>query len=235
MPAETSSRIVFIDYWKSLAILSMILYHFLFDLNFFNVLTIDLSLFPIRFIQLFSGLSFIFISGFLLSHTVSPTRFPKKRFIVLFLLALCISFASWVYPNESYIKFGIIHFLALSTLLGFFTLTLSQNQKLLLSLIVLILGFYFSTLSTPLPFLFFLNLLTPDFSSLDFYPIFPFFAVFLLGQYFASSPFPISIEKFLNFLPQNHLIEKIAKNSLLIYIVHQPLLILAFFIFSKTL
>ncbi len=233
--STNSSRLLFIDYWKSLAIFSMIIYHFLFDLNFFNLLKIDLSFAPIRFIQLFSGLSFILISGFLSSYLPSKNKFPIRRFLILLSIALLISAATWVFPHDSFIKFGIIHFMAFATLLGFFTLKTSQNQKLFFSLITIFLGFYFSSLSTKIPFLFFLNLLTPDFSSLDFYPIFPFFGVFLFGQYLASTMFPLFVETALSFLPNSSLIQKISENSLLIYLIHQPLIISLLFVFSQIL
>lgn len=227
-----SKRLIFIDYWKFLAILSMIIYHFIFDLSFFNILKIDLSSLPIRSIQLFSGFSFILISGFLFSLSTSSGKFPKRRFLTLFSTALLISLATWVYPHESFIKFGIIHLLAAATFLGYFTLSLLPNQKLILSAIIILLGFYFSTLSTNSPFLFPLNLLSPSFSSLDFYPIFPFFGIFLLGQYLASLE---NFSIFFTFLPKNSLIEKISKNSLLIYLIHQPILIAILFLLIKTL
>lgn len=228
-PAKNSSHLVFIDYWKSFAIFAMIIYHFIFDLNFFNLLKIDLSLPLIRFIQLFSGLSFILISGLLFSYNFS-TKFPTKRFIVLSLVAFLISITTWIYPNQSYIKFGIIHFLALSTLIGYFTQNLPQTNKLILGSLIILLGFYFQTISTNLPFLFFLNILTPDFSSLDFYPFFPFFGIFLLGQYLSSKLF---LFNFLNFLPRNSIFEKISKHSLLIYLLHQPLLIFLILLLSN--
>ena len=229
---SSSSRFVFIDYWRFLAIISMILYHLFFDLVYFGFVNLDLSEFPFSLLQLFSGVSFVFISGITLNLSKTQQKIDFNRFFLLLVVALLISISTWFFSNASFIKFGVIHLLACATLLNPFISKLSNFQKFVFSILVILLGVYFGSLSTEFDFLFFINLTSNSYSSFDHYPLFPWLGVFCLGSLFATSPLCSFLVASTTSLNQNPLVEKISRNSLIIYLIHQPLLLsLLFFYF----
>jgi uncharacterized membrane protein len=97
-------------------------------------------------------------------------------------------------------------------------------------------GILFSTITISNPFLFWIGLKTPSFYTLDYFPLLPWFGVVLIGLFLGQKIYPALQAKYLK-KQQNPLLLNpivfIGKHSLIIYIVHQPILfILLFFLFN---
>ncbi len=192
----------------------MVIYHWFFDLNYFNIEEIPIltSLSWILF-QRVIGFLFLFCTGAALYFHKNPKK-RFKRFLELGAIALLISFATWLYAGEAFVKFGIIHLIAVSNLL--ILLFPRSPYNALLGIFIIILGL--RPIYTDLPFLFWLGPITKDYVALDHYPLIPWFGAVLIGYSFAPYLQKINLS--------NTLLEKIGKNSLLIYLIHQPLLII---------
>lgn len=175
-----NKRLPGLDIVKGLAVVLMIIYHFYFDLDYFRYLNIDFST------SFWQGFRYLIISLFLFSMGISlvlshPDKIyinkVIKRAIVLGIAALLVSIVSYyLFPN-SWIYFGILHFIWLASILA---LALLFHPKTAFILTVLIgiasfLGFNDNVwLSTFQPALL-------PYNSQDFVPIFPWFSVVLVG------------------------------------------------------
>ena len=114
-----------LDTLRGLALVGMILFHANYMLE--NIFMTEIFHDSARFWYILGravGITFIIVSGisFYLSIQNRPLSWivinTKKRFMILTTIALIISFVTYVFFYEQRISFGIIHFFAVSTLLG---------------------------------------------------------------------------------------------------------------------
>jgi uncharacterized membrane protein len=222
-------RIGFIDAARGLAVLMMVVYHIIFDLDYFGMMSIDLFSPPLLIFQRIIGSSFLIIAG--ISMGISDKREGEGntkhilRALKLGAVAALITIATWIYPHEGFITFGIIHLMALSALIGpgFFGF---GKWNVPLGLAILIIGSIPPGLESDSPYLFWLGLPSPEYTALDYYPLLPWFGMVLIGIYAGRKFFPggksvTTLPK----LPLQDALEAAGKNSLAIYLAHQPLII----------
>ena len=138
-------RIKKLDEIRGIAVILMIIYHFLFDLNYFGIYSVALDSTPLIIFQRIIGITFIAVSGFSLALNSKSKTDQFKRSLFLGLIAILITIGTWIFPHEAFIKFGIIHFMALSSLILIFFVDLGIIN-LVLGLISIWLGLYFSTM-----------------------------------------------------------------------------------------
>ena len=232
-----------IDSLRGIAIAMMVWFHLLFDLSYFGIMNINVSTGFWRIFGYSTAILFVFIAG--VSVFISSERSKKylsglpyylkflKRGLFLFLIGEIITFATWVVIGGGYIVFGILHLLGLSIILSPFFMRF-KKYNLVLGIIVISAGFFVSGIKGPL-YLIPLGLTPYRFYSLDYEPLFPWFGVFLLGISAGAFFYPNAKRRFNKIqLIQNsdnfHLIPIIlefpGKHSLIIYLIHQPLIIL---------
>jgi len=214
-----------IDVLRAVAIVLMVLFHLVYDLKEFAGVNIDYQA-PLWFlIGKTSALLFIFISGLSSGFSRSSVR---RGFKVLF-FGMVITVVTYLFMKDEYVRFGILHFLGVAMILSPFIFRLSSRMLwgLVGSFTVLGLWFEGQILQTSLflPF----GLMYDGFSSIDYYPLFPYLAVTILGilayrHFYAQrtkSLFPFR----LNF----ELAKWLSRNSLGIYLIHQPIILLIIF------
>ncbi len=125
--ARYADRFWEIDCLRGFAVLLMLLYHFLYDLDFFELAEIQLRSGFILYAGRFSALLFILISGAALSISHSKSlnkefdgngteKFSRylKRGLKLYLMGLLLTGITWIFLPEEYIVFGILHFFGVS-------------------------------------------------------------------------------------------------------------------------
>lgn len=227
-----------VDMVRGAAIVLMIAYHFTFDLDYFGLLDINFSTDPFwlsfraSIVSLF--LTVVGVSLFLATrHGIQwPAYF--RRMALLSASAALVSLASMVLFPRSWIFFGVLHFIAVASVLGLaFTRFFLANLVLGTALIGL--GLAFSHPLFDQPALQWLGLMTHKPTTEDYMPLLPWFGVVLLGIFlgrllygrapvpaFAARPCRNGLEQALAFG---------GRHSLLIYMLHQPLLFGAFFLF----
>ncbi len=234
---EGQSRYWEIDLIRGIAILMMIVFHSLFDINFFSVFSIDVSHGFWRYFAYATASLFLLIVG--ISLTISRAKIPAqesmnrviKKYLQrgagIFLLGLLITLGTWIYLKEGFIVFGILHLIGISVMLSPLLFWL-KKRAVLAGVLCIVAGYVLSSVNGPV-WLLWLGVHPAAFWSVDYEPLFPWMGCVLigmgLGEYlyhdglrqFAVPDVPAIIVQPLAFL---------GRHSLLIYLIHQPVIIL---------
>ena len=237
-------RIFLLDISRGTCVFAMIVYHFYWDLGYFGfidlqVVTQGFGLFLAQLI----GLSFITIAG-ISSRLMSLSNSNKykffKRILRLMSISVAISILTFMLDKSSFIFFGILHFLSVCSIISLILIKIKSDfQLLLIFLFSVLISNSGITFNLPLIFSWIgFNRELP--LTNDFYPIIPwitfYFFGFWLGGILNRIPKKNSIN-YSNTNPQIGLILKliayVGRRSLLVYILHQPLLFSLFFIFIQ--
>lgn len=134
---------------------------------------------------------FIFVSGisfFLFSQKRNTSQLIKstvQRFIVLSTIALLITAVTYIFFYEQRISFGIIHFFAAATLLGFIFVHM-KTWNILIGATLIVISYYVRYIDTNTYLLVPLGLYPRDYFSADYYPLIPWFGYYLIGYGSAS-------------------------------------------------
>ncbi len=191
----------------------MIAYHYFFiDTYFFNTTMWNFNHYLLEFIRFI----FIGVSGFTLALNYSKNKdinYFSKRLYKLGLAALLISIVTFLFINESFIYFGIIHLIFTANLLVY----LSKYFKIYLLLVLPLFYFFPEVIHVK-----FLRL-----STIDHFPLFPYFFYFII-------PF-LSFSFLKDFLPlkKPNYISNIVKHSLLIYLFHPVFILIYLHLYYK--
>jgi uncharacterized membrane protein len=225
----TSGRVVEVDSVRGIAIVMMLVYHTLFDLVFLGMIPSVLYLLPVVLFQRTIGVLFVLTAGVALTLSESRNEEGYERHFLralkLAAAAAAITIATWVVVPDSFITFGVIHMLALSTLIAplFFKL---GKWNAILGLAIMVMGLLVVGTVVDMKFLFWLGFPYPSYTALDYYPMLPWFGVVLLGMGLGSAIFPDGKRRFvLPGLPLMGQLAFLGRHSLKIYILHQPVIL----------
>ena len=248
-----------IDFLRGLAVVLMLGYHFLYDLDFFRLAEFELNSGLLSYIGRGSAEMFILVSGAALSISysrangpgASPSASPSasnsssalssaltsaltsklfrkylRRGLKLFTLGLVLTAVTRVFLPERYILFGILHFFGVSAILAYPYLKLKE-ANLLMALLFLIPGYWLGTRTFGFSTLIWLGFRPEHFQALDYFPVFPWFGMILLGIYLGNSLYAGGIRQFaVPALESSGAVKGfswLGKHSLFIYFIHQPL------------
>lgn len=213
-------RIWEIDLLRAVAIVLMVVFHFVYDLNEFLGVDVEYLSGFWFWVGKAAALIFIFVSG--ISSGFSGKIL--KRGLLLLGIGLGISGVTFFVLGDMYIRFGILHFLGTCMLL--YPLLKRLNAVVLAVLAAAVAYFtpQIGSITVKTSLLLPLGIKYRGFATADYYPLFPYLAVFILGiivyklyYYKKRSLFTFSLE--------NRIISVLSKNSLLIYVLHQPMLV----------
>jgi uncharacterized membrane protein len=233
-----------IDLLRGVAILMMIGYHLHYDLDYFGSYNFNIQAgFWLYFARAIAAI-FLLLVG--ISLTLSFSRatktqkrdkglYPKylKRGLKIFSWGLVITVMTWFFLSEGFVVFGILHLIGISIILAYPVLNFRYGN-LVLGIVCLALGLYLKNLTVGFPWLLWLGLMPARFYSIDYFPLLPWFGAVLIGIFLGNSLYPhyrrnfnlhdlskFAVIRFLTFL---------GRHSLLIYLIHQPVLIIVLFI-----
>lgn len=232
-------RILWIDVIRGISILAMVTFHFAFDLMYFGFAKPDLIYQPDwRLFERMIAFSFLFIAGLSLSITHRSSIKWKsffRRYGVTALCAILISIVTYTLFNNDMIRFGILHAISVSGLVGLLLLKLNSLSLFLLAVLIFLINLF---IPQPLEGSFFWQWAiytseTPN--SLDYRPIIPWITPFILGMASNQLFKKWGLIEMSNTTTYNELsiLCWLGRNSLVIYLVHQPILFVGFFLFLQ--
>lgn len=232
------ARLWEVDSFRGLAILLMVIFHLAFDLNYFRIYEINMSGGFWFYLARLTASLFLLLVGISLTLSHSRARlagelsqYPArllKRSLWILSLATGITLVTYIVIGRGFILFGILHLITISILLAYPLLPLGRMNALL-GLAAILLGLYIQQLDVDFLWLIWLGLAPRDFVSLDYVPLFPWFGLVLIGMAGGGLLYRDLVRRFplpdiSNCLPARGLIF-LGRNSLAIYILHQPLLL----------
>lgn len=219
-----------LDVLRGFAILLMVVYHAAYDLAAYKHFPIAVFDGPWRwFAHVTAGL-FLLLVG--VSFAVSASRKHDwkdlwkaqwKRFWNIGVAALLVSAATYLADPQSYVRFGILHLIALSALLLPFFRPLKEGS-ILIGLLCCMIPTTSTALIQPLSMI--LGYPPPGFVTVDYFPLSPWFGIILIGYglghflYVRSNAWrPAFFDRIPGMLTEP------GKHSLAIYLLHQPIIL----------
>ncbi len=238
MNTLTQQRYQIIDTLRGLAIVLMFVYHFCFDLNYFHFINTNFRTNPgwINFRLVIVSLFLCLVGVSLVIATRHGINKPRyfKRLGYLVVCSLLVSLSSWFLYPKSFIYFGILHFIAVASVLGLlFTRFYWFNLFLGTGFIVTNLVFNHSLFNNKS--MSWIGLAAHKPVTEDYVPLFPWFGVVLIGMFIGKllfvyqnqTPFFGSlshkITRWHSTVLPIRILSLAGKHSLLIYMAHQPI------------
>ncbi len=233
-----------VDSLRGVAIVMMVTFHLMWDLWYFRVLP-DVVLWAgfWKYFQRTTAILFILLVG--VSLTISYHRTLAKRgtqglylkFLVrglrIFALGMVITVVTALL-KIGYVDFGVLHLIGFSVAAAYPFLRY-RWLNLALWAAFFVGGHFIQQMYVDTRWLVWLGLAPHGYAPNDFFPLIPWFGVVLLGVFLGNTLYPEGRRAFLlpdlsAWLPFRAL-EFLGRHSLLIYMVHQPILfaILALF------
>lgn len=221
-------RIQIIDTFRGITIISMVLFHLFYNINYYWTLDFyDGTLFN-RIWQLSIAISFFLISG-LTSTFLSPIE-NIKRGLITSMIGFSITLITYFFAKEQLIIWGVLNGLGLSMIIA----GILQNRiSYKIWPILFIIFIYSYKIPQGIlennnffgPFyeknLFFIGFPADSFASSDYFPIIPWSFIFLAGLSLGKY---LKMRNYCDFDVEDNIIAKIGRHSLSIYIVHQVIL-----------
>lgn len=231
-PAKRKPRLEAIDLARGLALAAMAIYHFAWDLEFFGyappgmIAETGWKLFA-RTI----ATSFLFLVGvsLFLAHGRGLRLKPfLRRLAMVVIAAASITLVTYIVVPGGFIFFGILHQIALASVLGLFFLRLPATITLILAALMIAAPHFARHAIFNHPALWWVGLSTVNPSSNDYVPLFPWFACVLAG--IATARMANNAGLFSRMATRNMPawttpLQFAGRHSLAVYLIHQPVLI----------
>lgn len=211
-------RIDELDSLRATALVMMLVLNFVTDLNHFGIMnteTGDQWWWLARIAaSLFVGISGVsYFLAHRLEYDFTKTSGRTKRLIFW---AFVITIITYIFEPSAYVRFGVLHLLALASIVAF---PVARKPEFALGIGLILLIIPLSSNSN----LVWLGLRETGFLAVDYFPLNPWLGIFFIGLALASRIYPEGKplteiqwpEKWLWF----------GRNTLTIYVIHQPILI----------
>ncbi len=217
------TRFHILDAWRSLAIVLMVVYHFLYDLALFGVITWEqMFCAPLNIMQKFICCSFILLAG-------ASARFSRSNLrhgIIVILAGIIVAIGGAV--GGQTIRFGVLQLLGWSMVIYHFAGKILQKipGTLLVLLSACAYGFtdwWTGTVIVESRWLYPFGLMYRGFSSADYFPLLPWTFLFLIGTVLGGWCLKHRENRILT-APLPAPLTFLGRHSLLIYMIHQPIL-----------
>jgi uncharacterized membrane protein len=243
MDFSQPSRFWELDFIRGLAVIMMVLYHFLYDLDYFGGYPLNVrSGLWLYFAEATAAIFIVLVGA---SLTLSSSRARKggaseklylrlfKRGLRIFSLGLVVTLTIYLLIGRGFILFGVLHFIGVSIVLAYPFLRL-RTFNLFAGSIFILIGVYLQGLTFNFPWLLWLGFVPYNFYTLDYFPIFPWFGLVLIGIFLGNRFYQDGKRDFklpdLSGSFMVNLLGTLGRNSLAIYLAHQPILVATLFL-----
>lgn len=235
-------RYLIIDVLRGVAIAMMFHYHFSFDLNHFGFIEQDFYRDPFwinyrtLIVSLFLGLVGVSLS-LASQQRFNPRSYFRRLGLLIFFAAL-VSIGSYIQFADRMIFFGILHFIAVASVLGL-AFVRFYWLNLLLGTGLIILGSRFQHTFFDQPWLQWLGMMTHKPFTEDYAPLLPWFGVVLLGMFVGKLVFEkhpqLWLQNWHHHDPLSRSLSFAGKHGLIIYMLHQPVFMGLLYLLSLTI
>ena len=232
-----------IDILKGVAVVCMIIFHLFYFPNQYGFKEIEYDTVTLKTIAKIAQIIFITCVGINLVFAKKKNSEPQYhlgRIGKIAFYAILMSVFTYYVFKERYVKFGILHFVAFSSLLLFMFVDNVETMKIITGLLVtlFILNKIHPELfrSIPAPLAFISGFYNDRYSSVDHFPILPWIFLICLGIFIRHylSNNEINTPDYLVNNPVSDVLKDIGKKSLEIYAVHWAILYVIYcIIYSK--
>lgn len=233
-------RLEAIDVARGLALVAMAIYHFAWDLEFFG--HVPHAMTAQGGWKLFArciASSFLFLVGvsLFLGHAKGIRWRPfLRRFVMVAGAAAAISLVTWLAVPGGFIFFGILHQIALASMLGLAFLRLPSIVTIVVAVAVLAAPHFLRSTFFDHPAWWWVGLSSVNPRSNDYVPLFPWFAAVLFGIATARIATHVGLfERMASWRMPNwsRPLQFAGRHSLAVYLIHQPVLISLLWLFSQ--
>ena len=229
---QPAPRLIGLDLARSAALAGMVVYHFTYDLEMFGLIAPGTAVSGGWFVLArVVASSFLFLAGFslVLAHGAGIRwRAYGRRLAMIAAAAAVISVGSWFAIPGAWVFFGILHAIAFGSLAGLMVLRLHPVAVAGLAVAVALAGFGLALPLFDTPGLQWLGLGTVVPRSVDFVPVFPWFAAVLAGIACAQAMGRLGLLPRGPVAAPGRVLRALAwpgRHSLAIYLLHQPVLV----------
>jgi uncharacterized membrane protein len=228
---DPPKRIAIIDVARGIALIAMASYHFTWDLEYFGYTDPGLTAFG--WWKLYArciASTFLFLVGvslFLAHGRQIRWNGFWKRFAMVAVAALAISIVTRIATPDGFIFFGILHEIALASLLGLAFLRLPALLTLVVAALVIAAPIYLRSAIFDHPALWWVGLSATNPRSNDYVPLLPWFGAVLVGVAATKLASAAGVRTRLAAIAPGRWANPlvfIGRHSLVFYLIHQPAL-----------
>lgn len=223
-----------LDACRGIAIVMMIIFHFFVDLVFLGIPGPDPFAGFFRGFGLCTAILFVGIAG--VSANIKISKTPDlsdqilsffRRGVFLLLIGFGITLVTWwILNGHGFVVFGILHLIGVSLILAPFLHRLGY-YGIVCAAILLLISYSGILPSGPL-WMAWSGMYPTGFYSVDYTPLIPWLSVFLIGLSLGNYFYSKNSSGYLNHFHDSvwmTTLSYLGKKSLLIYLIHQPILI----------
>lgn len=242
-----SQRFIELDVLRGFAIIFMIFLHIIWDLDYFGLVSMNNQIY--QFQKIVPSMFFLLLGICLVvskNKKINQSSYNEKRYnqhvflrgLKIFGLGMILTMVTMIFMPDRPIIFGVLHCIGFSIILSIPFLKFKSYNILFATLIILIgvfIGQY--TIENPTVFHLTVGLHQANIAryTIDYFPLFPWFGVSLLGIVLGNLLYKdgerrFKIPNLSNYKPVT-VFSWLGQHSLGIYLVHQPIIMGALSIF----
>ena len=232
---QPSVRLWEVDAARGVAVLAMVFFHLMWDLQFFGLSSVNVFSVPWQIFARSIGTTFTFLLGlslWLIATRLSPQtlwRYAIRRGVTILGLGLLISLGTWLFVGDAYVRFGILHLLGTMLVLSLLFVRAPVWLTFAVGLAMIIGGAYLSTLRAPFPWLTAVGVAQVGVEMVDYYPLLPWGGAALVGITCGRLAYPHGKRRVplpeLGTIAPVRALSFLGRHSLPIYLLHQPFLL----------
>ncbi|MDG6218458.1 MAG: heparan-alpha-glucosaminide N-acetyltransferase [Candidatus Thermoplasmatota archaeon] len=234
---KPDGRFLELDLLRGFAIILMVIFHFIYDLNHVGVIYYRLWEGPFDYTSKSIASIFFLLVGISLTITYNKAKNKAavsqvyKRLMIrgakLLSFGLIITIVSYLVIPERFVIFGVLHCIGVSVILAIPFLRY-KVPNIVLGVVLILAGLYLRIVTFEHSLLIPIGFIPSRYVSIDFFPLLPWFGVILLGLALGNYLYPDAQRRFhLDLDPNGRLSKKLCflgRHSLHVYFIHQPVL-----------